>query len=387
MSPGGQAAQIPTSQATASAPPKPNHPSSFNAIGTDNMQPAGVIKPPPIQPPPSSGLAVQRPSSQLRMGMGNQMDSFNLETKDQRSTYYDQPFRNMNYNQVDSMQSHYQQGNAQPSNPLHMSRLNPRASVFSSMQSGPGPHQNANKPTNQPANVNQGFSGNASGLFQPNTSQTSNANLNPYQKMSYSNPNTVGGQMPSNYNPAPGRPQSQPQVGSNGRWFSDFNHLNHASPNEIMSMESGALMMAMNSPAMSPNNNNNNAPAPGNGGNAPGGNKAAFHDDSRKMPRPIGTERASWKYGSGSNANVGGNLENSDAVGQPQMPPWLLDKNQLPSQPLGQQQPPWMQYPLARNHFVDELHMQDPYQVSFCLFTNHIDIIKTNWTNETIHLY
>jgi hypothetical protein len=220
--------------------------------------------------------------------------------------------------------------------------------------------------------------------------------------MSYTNPN----QMPSSYNPAPGRPQSQPQAGSNGRWLPyatqsrefttqsrEFTEFSHASPNEIMNMENGALLMAMNSPAMSPNNGTSglqtgttNAGNVGVGGAAAAaavGNKGddndygnsphALRDFStrsaaihHKMPRPIGTERASWKYGGTSGSNVGGNLDNAD-IGQQQMPPWLLEKNQLQSQPLSQQQQqqqqqPWMQYPMTRNHFVDELHVQDPYQ-------------------------
>lgn len=261
------------------------------------------------------------------------------------------------------MQSQFSQANAQSSNPLHISRLNPRASVFSSGTGGP-PHPNAGKMNNQPPSMSQGFggAGGASGLFPPNANQSSN----PYQKVPYSNQNPVGNQMPtSNYNPAPGRPQSQPQASSNGRWFTDFSHLNHTSPNEIMNMENGALLMAMNSPAMSPNNGNQQAPGAGSSVTA-GANKNVLHnlqqDDSRKIPRPIGTERASWKYGSGS----GTNLDTAD--GQQQLPPWLMDKSPMPSQQMSQQQqqqqPPWMQqYPMARNHFVDELHLQDPYQV------------------------
>lgn len=54
------------------------------------------------------------------------MDSMNMDSKTNQNCY-DPPYRNMNYSNVDAMQS-YQQ-----SNQMSMSRLNPRASVFSSM--------------------------------------------------------------------------------------------------------------------------------------------------------------------------------------------------------------------------------------------------------------
>lgn len=53
----------------------------------------------------------------------------NMDTKANQNCY-DPPYRNMNYSNVDAMQS-YQQG--LNSNQMSMSRLNPRASVFSSM--------------------------------------------------------------------------------------------------------------------------------------------------------------------------------------------------------------------------------------------------------------
>lgn len=57
------------------------------------------------------------------------MDSMNMDTKSNQNCY-DPPYRNMNYSNVDAIQS-YQQG--LNSNQMSMSRLNPRASVFSSM--------------------------------------------------------------------------------------------------------------------------------------------------------------------------------------------------------------------------------------------------------------
>lgn len=58
------------------------------------------------------------------------MDSMNMDTKSNQNCYDPQSYRNMNYSGVDAMQS-YQQG--MNSNQMSMSRLNPRASVFSSM--------------------------------------------------------------------------------------------------------------------------------------------------------------------------------------------------------------------------------------------------------------
>lgn len=57
------------------------------------------------------------------------MDSMNMDTKSNQNCY-ESPYRNMNYTNVDAIQS-YQQGLS--SNQMSMSRLNPRASVFSSM--------------------------------------------------------------------------------------------------------------------------------------------------------------------------------------------------------------------------------------------------------------
>uniref|UniRef100_A0A1B0CW75 Uncharacterized protein n=1 Tax=Lutzomyia longipalpis TaxID=7200 RepID=A0A1B0CW75_LUTLO len=74
-------------------------------------------------------------------------------------------------------------------------------------------------------------------------------------------------------------------------------------------------------------------------------------DDSRKMPRPIGTERASWKYGYNSNVvtqnqppQMPMEMDNSG-----QMHPWIVDKQ------------PWMM-PM-RNQYVptDDLHPHDQF--------------------------
>lgn len=214
-------------------------------------------------------------------------------------------------------------------------------------------------------------------MFQQNPNQNMNANFNPYasklpfpgQTSGASNIGGGGGASSQFYNRAPSRPQSQPQAGStNGRMFSEFTHSSHTSPNDSAFGLDHSNLVMLNASSMSPNGNNNSQATV---------NKNALHsaavDDNRKMPRPIGTERASWKH----NVNVGGALTDSmgnavDALNQQHsLPPWLLEKSHMqqtqqltPSAQQAAGTQPWMQYPLTRNPYNDDLHLQDQFQVN-----------------------
>lgn len=323
-----------------------------------------------------SGLAVQRPiintSSQVRP-LSSQMDSFNLGSvgqnlRNDRQNMFDQnnPLTGgnggvggnnnnnqpqmMNYGHLDSQQSSF-------SHLGLVSRLNPKASAFSSIQH----HQNQGKMNqNQFNNMyhhQQNVSGGGGG-----------GGLNNYQQKPLQNQLHGGSMQPQSqqgpqqqpppmqqYNPAPGRPQSlqhqqqQQQQQHNARgWFSDMNQM---SSRDFVNIENGLAMGLLNgsSPAISPNN-----PQQQSGNNILQSGiqqQSAMPDDSRKI-RPIGTER-SWKY------NFGGGLPlDSENLGQG-VPPWLMDKT-----------PPmqhWMQPPPLNqrvNHFDDMHVQQEQFQVS-----------------------
>lgn len=364
--------------------------------GDGGSYPPGIARPPSLQSLSSSDLPRSIAQNQMRM-MGTPLDTMANDAKNQ--AYFDaNSFRGMNFSSANEMPSAFQHGLGANQMPP-MSRLNPRASVFSSVQNnnnviGSGANTgNANKTPGQMPMMNAPYGGRATGaggsgnLFQQNPNQNMNANFNPYAaKLPFSGQSAgasnVGGATasgggnanPQFYNRAPSRPQSQPQAGStNGRMFSEFTHSSHTSPNDGgFGLDHSNLVM-MNASSMSPNGNNNSQTTT---------NKNVLHgstvDDNRKMPRPIGTERASWKHnviGGALTDNMGNAV---DALNQQHsMPPWLMEKShmQAPQQltPTGQQAAgtqPWMQqYPLSRNPYNDELHLQDQFQVNFTRLT------------------
>ncbi|XP_030375768.1 ankyrin repeat and KH domain-containing protein mask isoform X4 [Scaptodrosophila lebanonensis] len=110
----------------------------------------------------------------------------------------------------------------------------------------------------------------------------------------------------------PGVPGPGPQ-----RWYGGTLEYPAYSGRDILHLENGA-MAGMSSPsAMSPN-----------------------HDDIRKMPRPIGTERASWKY---NNFNVATTALNMDDGLATVLPPWAHEPKAQPPGLQQQAQPPnWM---------------------------------------------
>ncbi|GAB0092386.1 Ankyrin repeat [Sergentomyia squamirostris] len=364
-------------------------PSSYDLSQSNT---GNVIKPPPatqtIQPPQRpimSNLSQVRPvgsqldsysmsgsSSQAPVGSGagarqnlfdnlNSQSSLNASGSSGGGGSSATASHLLNYNQ-NSDSSHppsFQHLNLGGGNPLHMSRLNPRATVFSSMQQqqqqAPPPNQQQVSQTSKSSNQQQHPSqyGN---MFQQNQGNSGGPS---------GGGNSGGyGKMPpiASYNPTPGRPQSQPQPqtqqsqqgsqgpgGNSGRWY-DLTHM--PSPREILNMENG-FSLGLGSPsAMSPNN----PPQATTNGVL----SAQASDDSRKMPRPIGTERASWKYGYNSNVvsqNQPPQMPQMDMDNSGQIHPWIVDKQ------------PWMM-PM-RNQYIpttEDIHPHDfsqPMQLDY----------------------
>lgn len=338
---------------------------SVYASGGDSYPP-GIIRPPSLQSLSSNDLPSRSlAQTQLRM-MPTPVDTMAADAKSQQ--YFDaNTFRNMNFNSANDMQSAFQHGLG--SNQLPMSRLNPRASVFSSVQNNNnvvGGNSGAGKSSsNQMSMMNapygaRGVGGGGGNIFQQNPNQNMSANFNPYaSKLPFSaQTSATSGASSQFYNRAPSRPQSQPQAGTtNGRMFSEFTHSSHTSPNDnAFGLDHSNLVM-LNASSMSPNGNNNSQAT---------ANKNALHsaadDDIRKMPRPIGTERASWKH-SVNVGSMGDTMGNAvDALNQSHsLPPWLLQKSHMqqtqqltPSAQQAGGTQPWMQYPLTRNPYNDD---------------------------------
>uniref|UniRef100_A0A1A9WY66 K Homology domain-containing protein n=1 Tax=Glossina brevipalpis TaxID=37001 RepID=A0A1A9WY66_9MUSC len=410
----------------------------------------GVIKPPaPIgQPPtsagqtaastaPPSGLAIQRPTSSQHRA-SNTSNSGPTTS----SALSDVPTTTLNFGPIGSSTSsrvngppgaigeqpsvsryydHSQMNVAanthQMSFPMDpslvhqgfgatVSRLNPRASAF-------GQPTNTNKAQQPPPTVQQTLS---SGIFHQQPNQQQQPPPPPQQQTggvnSVSNFNAAPGKpLPSATGLAPSRPQSQPQVGQSQRWYGADYSTAYIPPNarDILNLENGNG--GTNTPAaMSPNQSSAvSGPNSGSSGllqtppqmNQPQQQQQQT-DDMRKIPRPIGTERASWKYNNYPNIgnmgmNVGGNVGTTVglaamddtlaamaavAAGMPggpggPMPPWMLgaDKQQAAAaQQQQQQHSNWMkqQYryygggglgvnPAEYHHQQDQFHMALDY--------------------------
>lgn len=178
-------------------------------------------------------------------------------------------------------------------------RMNSRgASVFGGPQQQTGNKQ-------QPPQSTQAMGAGMYHQSQPNQSQQSSG---AQQSQGGGNAfNAAPGKPPHNHNQnmAPQRPQSQPQAGQsqNQRWYAEYAAASGYVPpstRDILNLENGSTGPGSNSPAaMSPNQSG-----------ATNVNNASMllqtqqqlqaqqqqSEDMRKMPRPIGTERASWKY-------------------------------------------------------------------------------------------
>ena len=318
--------------------------------------------------PPGQGLAVQRPSNN-NSGPNRSMDFG-------RSNLFDPLYSSdsMQQSQYNSSQSHF--GMNSSSQQPTMSRLNPKASAFSSV---------TGNATGGKMSSNQ-FGGNYNNMAPP-------ANNNSFMKSPGGGRDGSGNGMSQYNRPSMQQQQQQQnlqQQGSRG-WFQDLGNL-------------GGTMDMSGSPSMSPNNNsqpppqqqqqqhqqqqqqnNANGPPPSVGSGPQG------QDDRKAVPRPIGTERQSWKYSYGPYGNsgaggptpiqqqvpqhpgsVGGNILEIDSsmVGSnANGTPWIMDKNQQQQQQ--QQQHPWQMpphqppapYTFVRNLY-DDIHMQDLMSVS-----------------------
>lgn len=312
--------------ATSQSLNKPNTSVYGNAM--NDSFPQAIMRQPNMQSISSAQeMLSQRAQSQLR-SMSNAMDSMNLEGKN-NPNYYDLSM--LGLSNADAMPSYRPR---MPSNQMPMSRLNPRASVFSSIQNNNPAGKNNNMPMmNQPYGRND--------MFSQNMNQSMNTNYNPYQKMPFGNQNSGNAAADrklygkphhifivmahfstiflhyvfidgfSHYR-APGRPQSQPS--NNGRMYNEYAHSTHTSPNDNFGLDHSNLVMSMNPSAMSPNGNTNTQ-------SAANKNVLQSADDNRRKPRPIGIERASWKH----NVNIGinSNLDNVDNMNQHSIPPWI----------------------------------------------------------------
>lgn len=144
-------------------------------------------------------------------------------------------------------------GNMNFMNPASMSRLNPKASAFSTSN------------LQNKMNSNQYDTASASTANTNTNSNNGNSNNNNYMKSQTGNMSGHQSYHRTSMNNQP------------SRWLGD---LGHSFVGQTMD-----YMAAGSSPNMSPNNNTINGP-----------NATNAIDDSRKAPRPIGTERHNFKY-------------------------------------------------------------------------------------------
>lgn len=288
--------------------------------------------------PPSTTLATQAPSggssaSQMQGGNNSYGDMNVIKPIGQGPIQPPGPVQRPNNNRMDMNFSRgaglFDYGNSeasygsinyamnQPNVNASMSRLNPKASSFSSSSASSSGGQNQSK-----MNANQY----GSSFMAPNN------NNNNFMKSPGSGSNQQG------YQRSSVNQQQQPS----SRWF-----------NEYGSYGGQGMDFSGTSPSMSPNNNSQQS------GNGP-------IDDSRKAPAPIGNER-SYKYYGGSGYGGGQNLLDMDAsamMNAPSMAPgrnnWL-DKTQQQQWQMPSNMPVSQRNPYDQNEFP----MQDIFQVSF----------------------
>lgn len=163
--------------ATSQSLNKPN--TSVYGNTMNDSFPQSIMRQPNMQSISSAQEMLSQRSlsqSQLR-SMSNAMDSMNLDGKN-NPNFYDLSM--LGLSNADSMPSYRPR---MPSNQMPMSRLNPRASVFSSIQNNNPTGKNNNMPMmNQPYGRND--------MFSQNMNQSMNTNYNPYQKMPFGNQNS-----------------------------------------------------------------------------------------------------------------------------------------------------------------------------------------------------
>lgn len=320
------------------------------------------------------------PNNEMPVRSGGQADSSNLYKSASSSNFTpdsttnllkmvpgDQQHHNLMFNmQQPNMQHHMsysqsqQTGQVNNNNTVSMSRLNPRAPDFSL-------HNMSNKQTPQ-ATVAMFNSTNFhhSGVMSGNQSSGSNqiignnnvpyplkSSLGSYQQPTRSNSGTGQARWPF-INPGYHQQQQQEVIVSMPH-LRGLNLSHHAAPIDLL--ENGG-MCPINSPNMSPN-----SPASHNLG-PPGESHHKLED--RKIPQPIGTERASWKI---QNSNM--------PSSEPADVNWILGNesklamgswNTCLAPNLAERQQQQFFRSSYRMPTGDEItHMMDSYQVSFDL--------------------
>ena len=279
--------------------------------------------------PPSTVLATQAPtgSSSSQMQTGNSSFDMNVikpigqpPGPVQRPSGGNSNRMDMNFSRGGAM---FDYGNTeasfyamnQPNVNTSMSRLNPKASSFSSNTTSSTGGQNQNK-----INANQY----GSSFMTQNNNNNSN-----FMKSPGSNSGQQGYQRSS---------VNQPQASS--RWFQEYN-----------SYGGQGMDFAGTSPSMSPNNNSQQSV------NGP-------MEDSRKAPAPIGNER-SYKFYGGTGYSGGQNLLDMDASAMMNAPSMAPGRNSWmdKSQPQWQMQSNISVVPRGPYDQPSDFAMQDIFQV------------------------
>lgn len=298
--------------------------SSGSGVPTSNAAAA-------VQPPmPVSNLTIQRPNMNQNMqqsqSMNSPMDSFgNLN----RDMYMENALHN-NYSNVNDQMNSMNYSLSHSSfglNPSSNQLLNQKSP--SNYLSGPQAH-------NQPQTT---VSNDLNSMHQRNVFH--NPMKSTYHKMgmNYNSLSSTSQMAPSFIQPSSGiknRPHSQPPPMSNNRWMFD-SMPSHQESYPVDYEVAGLKMNTGSSPAMSPNNNQRNSI---NGVMAPPASTSSLiTDESRKIPRPIGTERASMKFQQFGHAAGTGPMSSheADSVNQNRIPPnrWGFENSGK-----SQQQPP-----------------------------------------------
>ncbi|XP_044743261.1 ankyrin repeat and KH domain-containing protein 1 isoform X4 [Chrysoperla carnea] len=218
-----------------------------------------------------------------------------------------------------------QQCTSSSNSTVTMSRLNPRAPDFSSSLHNLSNKQHSSHSSQQPAPpvVNTNMFNSSGGYHHPGLSapqqqqhntMLNNTNVPPYQLKS-----SIGGYPQTSTGPPPPRPNQNSQ--QQQRWpfiqhasntsggfqpadmmcLPNMNHITNLSQSDYLSvLENGGGMNIVNSsPSMSPNSPSDSQQRGVGGGNTGNGGMS----EDRKIPRPIGTERA-WKNNPYNNPQI-----------------------------------------------------------------------------------
>ncbi|XP_037945229.1 ankyrin repeat and KH domain-containing protein mask-like [Teleopsis dalmanni] len=330
---------------------------STSASSNASISP-GVIKPPQAigqnsgSTAPPSGLAIQRPaSSQHRPGTvgSNITNARHTPPTTAPVASLDASSTPMNFGPIGSNTPGRANGSGAIGFYDHLvapTQQNMNANTHQMnyhMDANVGAAYNTTNPT--PTSLTSRLNPRASAFSQPKTqqpvSQQPPIGTGIFHQQQQANPNFIPGK-----SLAPGRPQSQPPSGHmpNQRWYGVGSNSEYGgyvqNARDMINLENGmpGNVGSGGSPAaMSPNQGSG---AQGNGliqNQAQQPSQQQQSEDLRKMPRPIGTERATWKFNypnmgvPGSGLSLEDNLSGvcgpnaMGATGQ-LVPQWLLEK-------------------------------------------------------------